>query len=132
MLFALTTAVGVRAQQGGAAPAGAVTFNHDVAPILFANCVSCHRPGEVAPFSLLTYADARRHAKEIAELTSERQMPPWKAAEGFGEFLGARRLSDQQIETINNGSSKGSPRVTRPTFRSPRSSPTAGRWASPI
>src|SRR5689334_25229698 len=92
-----------------ATSAASVTFTRDVAPILFANCVSCHRSGEVAPFSLLTYADARRHAKEIAELTSERQMPPWKAAEGFGEFLGARRLSDQQIETIQQWVKQGKP-----------------------
>jgi mono/diheme cytochrome c family protein len=95
------------------APAAPATFNRDVAPILFENCVSCHRPGEVAPFSLLTYADARRHAKEIAELTAERQMPPWKAAEGFGAFVGARRISDQQIQTIQqwvkDGKPEGSP-----------------------
>lgn len=92
---------------------GAVTFTKDVAPILFENCVSCHRPGEVAPFSLLTYADARRHAKEIAQLTQDRQMPPWKAAEGFGDFVGARRISDEQIDIIQqwvkDGKQQGDP-----------------------
>lgn len=89
--------------------AGAVTFTKDVAPILYENCVSCHRPGEVAPFSLLTYTDARRHAKEIAQLTHDRQMPPWKAAEGFGDFVGVRRIADQQIETIQQWVKDGKP-----------------------
>src|SRR4051794_23661835 len=59
-----------------------VTFNRDVAPILFANCGSCHRPGEAAPFSLLTYEDAQRRANQIADVTRRRFMPPWQPAEG--------------------------------------------------
>ncbi len=78
----------------------AVTFNRDVAPILFANCSSCHRPGEAAPFSLLTFEDARRRAKQIADVTHRRFMPPWQPAEGHGEFVGERRLTDQQIQTL--------------------------------
>lgn len=108
-----------------AAPArAAVTFNKDVAPILFANCVSCHRPGQVAPFSLLTYAEVRRHSHEIAELAGNRQMPPWKAEDGFGEFVGVRRLSDRQIQTIrqwvNDGKPQGNPAdlPPAPTFKS--------------
>src|SRR6202161_1598468 len=60
----------------------APTFNRDIAPIFFQNCASCHHPGEVAPFSLLTYADGKKHSSEIAELTHMRQMPPWKPAHG--------------------------------------------------
>ena len=56
-----------------------VTFAEHIAPILFAKCAVCHRPGEIAPFSLLTYADAKKRAKQIAEITTERTMPPWHA-----------------------------------------------------
>jgi tetratricopeptide (TPR) repeat protein/mono/diheme cytochrome c family protein len=85
---------------GGASSAPAVTFNKDVAPIVFANCASCHRPGEVAPFSLLTYADAVKHAGKIAEETRERRMPPWLPERGEFPILGDRRLRDDQVDTI--------------------------------
>ena len=92
---------------------GGPTFNKDIAPILFQNCATCHHPGEVAPFSLLTYADAKKHSSEIADLTQHRQMPPWKPAHGFGEFVGERRLTDPQIELIQqwvkNGRPEGNP-----------------------
>lgn len=92
------------------APAVAsVTFTHDVAPILFQNCASCHHPGEVAPFSLLTYADARKHAHEIVQVTQSRQMPPWKPVHGFGDFIGERRLTDAQIATIERWFKAGRP-----------------------
>src|SRR5439155_1900300 len=62
-----------------AAPAAnsAATFTKDVAPILQAKCLSCHRPGTVAPMSLLTYQDARPWARSIRERVSRREMPPW-------------------------------------------------------
>lgn len=77
-----------------------VTFNKHVAPILFANCVQCHRPGEAAPFSLLTYADAREHAKEIGEQTMARHMPPWLPEKGEFALVGERRLKPEQIDTL--------------------------------
>jgi hypothetical protein len=77
-----------------------VTFSEHVAPILFDNCTSCHRPGEAAPFSLMSYRDARPLARAIAAVTSSRVMPPWKVSGGDYEFEGARRLSDEQIATI--------------------------------
>src|SRR5688500_17415137 len=76
------------------------TFAKDVAPILFNHCVTCHRPGEVAPFPLTTYIDAKKRANQIAEVTQDRYMPPWKAAPGHGEFVGSRRLADEQVATI--------------------------------
>ncbi len=92
------------------AGAGATpTFNRDIAPILFENCAMCHHPGEVAPFSLLTYADAKKHSTEVADLTQSRQMPPWKPEHGFGEFLGERRLSDAQIAMIQAWVKAGRP-----------------------
>ena len=60
------------------APAPSIpTFNKDIAPILFANCAPCHRSGEVAPFPLLTYANAVKHADKMAEATLAHEMPPW-------------------------------------------------------
>src|SRR5258708_4249943 len=83
------------------------TFNKDVAPILYKNCVTCHRPGEVAPFSLLTYSDAKRWAPMIAQATDAHVMPPWKAEAGFGEFADARVLSDAQIATLRAWAKSG-------------------------
>jgi mono/diheme cytochrome c family protein len=77
-----------------------VTFTADVAPILFNACASCHRPEGIAPFSLLTYADARDHAAAILEATEDRVMPPWKPEPGYGEFVDERRLTRAQIDTI--------------------------------
>src|SRR5260221_11629889 len=81
---------------GRRSSAPTVTFNEAVAPIVFANCASCHRPGEVAPFSLLTYADALKHAAKIAEETRERRMPPWLPEPGEFPILGDRRVGDRQ------------------------------------
>jgi mono/diheme cytochrome c family protein len=78
----------------------AVTFSEDVAPILYANCVSCHRPGEAAPFPLITYEDVFKRAKTIVKVTQSRQMPPWHAAHGYGEFADERGLTDAQIAAI--------------------------------
>ena len=77
-----------------------VTFTRDIAPILNASCVNCHRPGEVAPFSLMDYAHAKKHAEQIAELTQSHYMPPWKAQAGFGHFADERRLTDREIDLI--------------------------------
>ncbi|HYV35696.1 MAG TPA: cytochrome c [Gemmataceae bacterium] len=77
-----------------------VNFSDHVAPIVFNNCASCHRPGETGPFSLLTYKDVRKRGKLIQEVTASRYMPPWHPAPGFGEFQHERRLSDAQIAVI--------------------------------
>src|SRR5262249_43533449 len=69
----------------------AVTFARDVAPILYAHCVACHQPDGAAPFSLLTYNDARRRASLIAHVTRSRYMPPWMPEETG--FIGDRRLA---------------------------------------
>jgi len=85
------------------------TFAKDVAPILFANCSSCHRSGEIGPFSLLTYQDARKRAGLIAQITEEKVMPPWKPAAGHGEFKEARTLSDGQIALLKAWAAAGAP-----------------------
>jgi mono/diheme cytochrome c family protein len=92
-----------------AAEAAPVTFNKDIAPILYANCASCHRPGEIAPFSLLSYQDAAKRAKLIATVTARHYMPPWKPEPGFGDFAGAHRLTDDQIAHIQQWAESGAP-----------------------
>ncbi len=88
----------------------AVTFNRDVAPLLFEHCSTCHRPGAAAPFSLLTYDDARPWARAIRHATSTRSMPPWKPEPGYGgPFVGDRRLSDAQIDLIARWVDAGAP-----------------------
>ena len=84
-----------------------VTFTKDVAPILFDNCAPCHRPGQQAPFSLLDYDSVRRHARLVATVTQRRLMPPWLPEPGYGDFMNQRRLSDDQIRTIQRWFSKG-------------------------
>ncbi|MBV9770025.1 MAG: hypothetical protein JOZ32_10670 [Bryobacterales bacterium] len=84
-------------------------FNKDIAPILYSNCSTCHRPGEVAPFPLLTYQDAAKRASLIAGAVAGRFMPPWKAEPGFGDFAGARRLTDEQIALIQDWAKAGAP-----------------------
>jgi hypothetical protein len=81
-------------------PPGAPTFSKDVAPILFKNCTHCHRPGEVAPMSLLTYKDARPWAKAIQAAVLTGVMPPWHADPAHGAFANDRRLSDADRNTI--------------------------------
>ncbi len=98
----------------GVASAAKPTYNRDIAPILFTNCSNCHRAGEVAPFSLLTYQDAAKHAKQIAAVTEARVMPPWKAAAGHGEFLDERKLTDAQIATIREWARNGAPEGNAP------------------
>jgi tetratricopeptide (TPR) repeat protein len=85
----------------------APTFSRDIAPILLAHCAPCHRTGEAAPFSLLTYDDARPRVRQIAEATRRRLMPPWKPEPGFGEFAGTRSLSDDQVAVIQRWADGG-------------------------
>jgi tetratricopeptide (TPR) repeat protein len=104
-LIVTVLAVATAAACGGrsAAPPATtptVTFNKDVAPIVFANCAPCHRPGEVAPFSLLSYADAAKHADGMVEQTRGRHMPPWLPEPGELSIVGERRLRDDQISLI--------------------------------
>jgi Domain of unknown function (DUF3471) len=77
-----------------------VTFSKDVAPIFFKSCAECHRPGETAPFSALTYKDVRPWAKSIREKILSREMPPWHADPEVGQWANDRRLKQREIETI--------------------------------
>src|ERR1700733_2725128 len=80
--------------------AAAPTFTKDIAPIFYKNCVSCHRPGEIAPMSLIDYQSVRPWAKAIREAVATRKMPPWFADPRYGHFSNDTRLKVQEIETI--------------------------------
>jgi len=96
--------------QGVAQPVEAApTYTRDVAPILFAQCTTCHRPGEVAPMSLLTYKDARPWARAIATQVKSGAMPPWHADPAIGHFANARRLTEAQKATIARWVEAGAP-----------------------
>src|SRR5262245_53165237 len=87
------------------------TFATDIAPIVYSNCSTCHRPGQAAPFSLLSYDDVKRRATLIVSATNRRYMPPWHAtpAENFPEFRDSRRLTDAQIATFKAWVDAGMP-----------------------
>src|SRR5581483_11016875 len=89
------------------ATAPQVTFNRDVAPIIFRSCSSCHRPGEAAPFSLLTYSDVKKHARQIADVVRSRSMPPWLPEPQNLKFADELRLSDAEINCIVNWVEQG-------------------------
>lgn len=103
----------------GVAPTGAaVTFNKNIAPVIFKNCAPCHRPNESGPFPLLSYRDVRNHAAQILAVTRIRFMPPWLPEPGYGDFVGARRLKDAEIRLIQRwveeGSAEGDPKDLPP------------------
>src|SRR5262244_2923078 len=77
-----------------------VTFSKDVAPIFFKNCAECHRAGEAAPFSVMSYKDVRPWAKSIREKVANKEMPPWHADAAYGHFKNDRRLTQKEIDTI--------------------------------
>ena len=90
-----------------------VTFTRDIAPIIQANCASCHRPNQSGPFSLLTYDDVSSHARQILEVTHSRFMPPWKPAAGFARFRDEQRLSEHELSLLDvwvrSGKGEGDP-----------------------
>lgn len=87
--------------------ADTTTFNKDVAPILFKNCTGCHRPGEVAPFTLINYKDAQKRSAQIMRVTGRHFMPPWKAEVGYGDFADPRVLTQAEIATLKKWHEEG-------------------------
>jgi tetratricopeptide (TPR) repeat protein len=92
---------------------GEVTFSRDIAPIIFANCSACHRPGESAPFPLLTYDDVKRRARQIGVVTQSRYMPPWLPDPSVTTFVDERRLSDRAVDLIERWVEQGAPEGDR-------------------
>src|SRR5215469_12182501 len=97
-----------------------VTFTKDVAPIIQKNCQVCHRPGEIAPMSLLNYKEVRPWARSIREKVVTREMPPWLADPKYGEFSNDCRLSQKEIDTIaawvEGGAKEGDPKDLPPNL----------------
>lgn len=91
------------------------TWSRDIAPVLYKNCVTCHHPGGAGPFSLLTYADARRWGPQVLAVTQSRYMPPWLPEPGYGDFADVRRLNDADRDRIkqwvDGGMPQGNPSV---------------------
>lgn len=99
-----------------------VTYHKDVKAVLQANCQGCHRPGQVGPFSLMTYKHAVNWAEDIKSYTASRQMPPWKPA-GGPEYANARRMSDRDVATlaawVDAGCPEGDPKDGPPPAKFP-------------
>lgn len=91
------------------APAKAVTFTQHIAPILHKHCVRCHRPGSIAPFSLLTYRQASGWSATIQEVIAAGRMPPWFADPRYGKFVNEARLSDAEKKLIDDWIEQGTP-----------------------
>lgn len=90
-----------------------LTFNKDIAPIFYKNCIGCHRPGEIAPMSLISFKEVRPWAKAIREKVVTREMPPWHADQNYGKWENDRRLTQKEIDTvvawIDGGTAEGKP-----------------------
>src|SRR6266545_1964758 len=93
--------------------APAITFYKDVLPVLQKNCQSCHRPGQIGPFSMLTFKDTRPWAKAMKVAVLSRVMPPWFSDPRYGHFNNDRSLTQTEIDTIarwvDNGAPEGDP-----------------------
>ena len=108
-IVAETAAFGCTIQAAKAPKKETVTYAEHIAPIMQQRCQGCHRTGEVAPFTLLSYNDAKTWAAEIAYYTKARLMPPWKPEPGFGEFKNSRRMTDEELDLIAKWVEAGAP-----------------------
>lgn len=104
-----TRPVGCLQEATPAATDLSVTYHRDIAPIVLSSCAGCHRAGESAPFPLQSYADVQSHARQIAEVTHSRLMPPWHPEDNFGRFQDDRRLSEAEIQLIGRWVTAGCP-----------------------
>ena len=109
IVLGITASLAITFAGGRVAKESPVTFNKDVAPILQKNCQGCHRPGEAAPMSLLTYKEARPWAAAIREAVILKRMPPWYADPHFGKFSNDRSLSRADVETLTAWADHGAP-----------------------
>src|SRR5262245_1177488 len=110
---------------------GDVTFNNQVVRILQQHCQTCHRPGNIGPFSLMTYSEARTHAFQIREAVESGEMPPWKPVASKGVFHGERTLTETEIETIWDWVAAGAPEGTAADLPEPISFPETWSAGAP-
>jgi hypothetical protein len=101
--------IGDRLEAAPQSTDGVPTFSRDVAPILYANCVTCHRPGEIAPMSLISYKEARPWARGISNKVAEGVMPPWHADAPTGTFSNERTLTAAEKATLERWATGGAP-----------------------
>ena len=116
------------AQANGVAVPERPTFTKDVAPILFNNCVSCHRPGEVAPMALRTYDEVRPWTKSIVENVANGQMPPWHAVESAAPIANDRSLHETEVATIVKWAQQGAPKGSPADLPALPEFPEPGSW----
>lgn len=100
-------------------PPASPTFSNEVVRIFQQHCQTCHHEGDIAPFPLVTFADAKPRASLIQFMTETHQMPPWKPSEGCGDFADARRLTDAEIDTIKKWVAAGAPEGNRSDLPAP-------------
>ena len=105
-LLSLSVVASVAAQP---LPDSSITFGTHIAPLMIERCASCHNPDGPAPFSLLTYQDAKQRATQIAAVTKSRLMPPWKSEPGYGDFQGQHPLTDTEIALVQSWVAQGAP-----------------------
>lgn len=110
-----------------AAPRKGLTWARDVAPIVQQHCQDCHRPGAVAPFSLLTYRDAADHAETIAEVVAQERMPPWFGSPSYGHFANAPAITGEQRAVLVEWARSGAESGDLATEPAPRALP-ASEW----
>lgn len=108
-LAALTLAAARRHAVLPPQPATAPTFDKEIVRIFQSHCQTCHHPGDIGPFSLMTYASTRPEALKIKLMTQSRQMPPWKPTAGCGDFADPRVLSQNEIDLIAKWVDAGAP-----------------------
>jgi tetratricopeptide (TPR) repeat protein len=119
-----STAVFLAALAASATAQERITFRDHIAPIVYERCAPCHRPEGPAPFSLMTYDDARQRATLIAQTTRARYMPPWKPDAPAGTFVGERRLTDREIDLFDRWARDGAPEGDR----APQPAPHWSDW----
>ena len=119
VLFAVAAIAGTARANENPAADGVPTFNADVAPILYENCASCHREGQVAPMSLTSYREARPWARAIKTKVVAREMPPWFADPRFGKFKDVTALSQADVDTIAAWADGGAPQGDGPAPEAP-------------
>ena len=107
------------------------TFSNEVVRILQSRCQTCHRPGEHAPFPLLTYRDVYERRDDIKDAVRGRVMPPWKPVPGFGDFAEPRRLTDAELTTLVSWLEAGAPEGDRAKLPAPRVFPEGWRLGPP-
>lgn len=110
MKFLLATIVCTAALCTAADTSANPTFTKDIAPILYERCANCHRSGDIAPMSLLTYEQVRPWSAAIKQSVTQRRMPPWFADPHYGKFRNDRRLTETQIATVTTWVNAGSPK----------------------